>query len=320
MQTSLTLHSPAPKAPAFRRAAADLIDRLVPLPFIAHFLWPWELVCLAYDLHCDTGGASLGKRLLGLEVRIGNPPAPRHGRPCCLPCSLVRNGLWCLARLCHASVAFLPLGLARDLAECLLILFQPQGRRLGDLIAGTQVVAKEAICQWVPCWSGRRRRDAREYEESLPENLAALSERLCEERFVPAPLRHGSIPKKTGGERELAIPTVEDRIVQRALVDALEPQWEPLFLPCSFGYRPGRGVADAIERVLAYRAAGFRWLVDADVSDFFPSVDHELLLARVAEPVSDRGVRRLIALSREAGALGPPEPPVNEKRRERFER
>jgi uncharacterized RDD family membrane protein YckC len=131
MQISLSTTTALPKAPAFRRAAADLIDRLVPLPFIAHFFWPWALICLAYDLCCDMGGASVGKRLLGLEVRIVSPRTIRFGQPCCL------------SRLCYTSVAFLPLGVAYDLAECLLVLFHPQGRRLGDLLAGTQVVAKE---------------------------------------------------------------------------------------------------------------------------------------------------------------------------------
>ena len=129
-----------PKAPLFRRAAAELLDRLVPLPFLAHFFWPWAFVALAYDLLSDTGGASAGKRLLGLEVR-----AVRDGARCSLARSVVRNLPWCLARLCYTSVAFVPLGLAYDLAEVLLVTFSPTGRRLGDLLAGTQVTPLEAL-------------------------------------------------------------------------------------------------------------------------------------------------------------------------------
>lgn len=129
------------KAPVVRRAAADIIDRLVPLPFIAHFFWPWAIVCVAYDLLCDGTGASVGKRLMGLRAVLVSGGPERAGQPCTMGRSVLRNVLWSGARLCYTTVLFAPLGFAYDLVEVLLVLCSTNGRRLGDLLAGTQVVA-----------------------------------------------------------------------------------------------------------------------------------------------------------------------------------
>ena len=142
-----------------------------------------------------------------------------------------------------------------------------------------------------------------EYEEGLAQNLAGLRRRLRNETYVPLPLRRASLPKRDGSTRALAIPAVADRVAQRAFVNVLEGVFEPLFLPCSFGYRPGRGVADAVETVLAHRAAGQDWILDADVRDFFPSVDHAHLMERLRRHVGDRAVLRTVGLWLEAGAL-----------------
>jgi uncharacterized RDD family membrane protein YckC len=132
-----------PKAPVFRRAAADAIDRLIPLPFIAHFFPLWAVVCIAYDLCADSRGASPGKRLLGLRTVIVSAHPARQGQPCNMGRSVLRNILWCGARLCYLSAFLAPLGFAYDTIEVLLALFSPTGRRLGDLVAGTQVTVSE---------------------------------------------------------------------------------------------------------------------------------------------------------------------------------
>jgi uncharacterized RDD family membrane protein YckC len=131
------------RAPRLRRALADLVDRLIPMPFLAHFFWPWALVCVAYDLVTDARGGSPGKRLLGLQVQIVSPRHGLSGQPCNLGRSILRNLLWGVARLCYASSVLTPIGIAYDVMECLLAAFSPTGRRLGDLLAGTQVVAHE---------------------------------------------------------------------------------------------------------------------------------------------------------------------------------
>ena len=142
-----------------------------------------------------------------------------------------------------------------------------------------------------------------EYEAALPANLAGLRRRLREESYVPLPLRHASLTKRDGRRRELSIPAVADRVAQRAFVNVLEGVFEPLFLPCSFGYRPRRGVANAVDAVLAHRASGQDWILDADVQDFFPSVDHRLMMERLRRHISDRAVLRTVGLWLEAGAL-----------------
>lgn len=147
------------------------------------------------------------------------------------------------------------------------------------------------------------------FAENLDAHLDDLAHRLHNETYVPLPLRRASLPKRDGGTRDLHIPAVADRVAQRAFLNILEPLWEARFLPCSLGYRPGVGVADAVERVLAYRNAGLDWIVDADVSDFFPSVDHALLMERVRDHVSptrDGAVLRVIGLWLEAGAMDAP--------------
>lgn len=144
-----------------------------------------------------------------------------------------------------------------------------------------------------------------EYEARLPQNLAGLRRRLRDESYLPLPLRRAMLPKRDGGARELAIPAVADRVAQRAFVNVLEGVFEPVFLPCSFGYRPGLGVAQAVEAVLRHRAEGYGWVLDADVQDFFPSVSHALLMERLRAHLRDRAVLRTIGLWLEAGALAP---------------
>lgn len=152
------------------------------------------------------------------------------------------------------------------------------------------------------------------YEADLMTNLLRLGRCLRDESYLPLPLRRATLPKRGGGVRDLAIPAVADRVAQRAFVNVLEGVFEPIFLPCSFGYRPQMGVAQAVEAVLKHRAEGYGWILDADVRDFFPSVSHALLIERLRLYVRDRAVLRIIGLWLEAGALAPVEtkPPLIE--------
>jgi hypothetical protein len=106
-----------------------------------------------------------------------------------------------------------------------------------------------------------------EFERDLQTNLEALSARLREGRYYPMPVRAVQMRKASGGVRTLGILTVEDRIVQRAALDAIEPLFEPSFLDCSYGFRPNRSVELAAARVLAYRGGGDTYVVDADITD-----------------------------------------------------
>lgn len=127
-------------APVLCRVAAGLIDRLVPLPFLIPFFWPWVLVVIAYDLGRDAAGASVGKRLLGLKTVMVSPDPSLDGQACTLGRSLLRNLLWTGVRLCYLTVVLVPVGLVLDAAGCLMALLTAEGRHWGDRIGGTQVV------------------------------------------------------------------------------------------------------------------------------------------------------------------------------------
>jgi RNA-directed DNA polymerase len=144
-----------------------------------------------------------------------------------------------------------------------------------------------------------------EFERSLQANLAELSLRLREGRYYPMPVRAVEMRKANGGIRRLGILTVEDRIVQRAALDLIEPLFEPAFLDCSYGFRPNRSVEMAVGRVLDYRSGGDFYVVDADISDCFGSLDHELLMRLVEARIKDKRLLALIRMWLDTGLILP---------------
>jgi RNA-directed DNA polymerase len=143
----------------------------------------------------------------------------------------------------------------------------------------------------------------RVFQANLEENLADLRQRLQDDTYYPLPLRRTTIPKKDGGERGLAIPTVADRVAQRAFVNVLDPLFDPVFLECSYGFRVGRSVEHAVQAVLRHRQEGYGWIVDADVEAFFDSVSHALLMERLRSAIGDRAVLRTIQMWLDVGVL-----------------
>lgn len=119
-------------------------------------------------------------------------------------------------------------------------------------------------------------------------------------------MRQARIPKvgKPGEYRTLGIPTIYDRVCQQALLNRLEPIFEPVFDEANFGYRRGRSTKDARRKVWKEIAQGRDWIVDADLKDFFGSVDHEKLLTLVAQRVADGRVLRLLRAMLTAGSYG----------------
>jgi retron-type reverse transcriptase len=109
---------------------------------------------------------------------------------------------------------------------------------------------------------------------------------------------------KSGEWRMLGIPTIFDRVCQQALLNRLEPIFEPVFDEANFGYRRGRSTKDAMRKVWKEIQSGREWIVDADLKDFFGSVDHEKLLTLVARRVADGRVLRLIRAMLKAGSYG----------------
>jgi group II intron reverse transcriptase/maturase len=133
-------------------------------------------------------------------------------------------------------------------------------------------------------------RFARNWEE----NLRRLRELVLANRYRPAKLRRIAIPKRIGGQRLLGIPCVGDRVLQRAVLNVLDDVFERRFLDCSYGYRVGRGLRDAVGCILEHRDRGRTWVLDADIDECFDSLDNQLLLEFMAEEVDDPLVMRLI--------------------------
>jgi group II intron reverse transcriptase/maturase len=143
------------------------------------------------------------------------------------------------------------------------------------------------------------------FEQGLEEHLARLHEALRTDRYQPLPVRRVDIPKagKPGETRPLGIPAIVDRVCQQALLNRLEPIFEPLFDDSSFGYRRGRSAKAALRKLWREIDAGAEWIVDADLKDYFGSIDHDKLLTLVAQRVADGRVLTLIERMLTAGAM-----------------
>ncbi len=126
---------------------------------------------------------------------------------------------------------------------------------------------------------------------------------LLEGRYLPQAVRAVDIPKPQGGVRTLGIPMVVDRLSQQALLQILQPIFEPGFSESSYGYRPGRSAQQAMQAARRYVREGRRWVVDLDLERFFDMVNHDVLMSKVEHRVKDRRVLKLIRRYLEAGLM-----------------
>lgn len=129
------------------------------------------------------------------------------------------------------------------------------------------------------------------FGQRAEENLHRLRQAVANGTYTPLPLRQLLIPKKDKSWRELAVPTVRDRIVQQALLNILHGVFEPQFEPSSFAYRPGRSHLMAVRQVEDWHQKGYDWILDADLVNFFDTIQHPRLLAEVSERLNPKMIK-----------------------------
>jgi len=148
--------------------------------------------------------------------------------------------------------------------------------------------------------------DGMTIEEALPylkEHQQELTDRIYRGKYTPSPVRRVEIPKQEGGVRKLGIPTVIDRTLQQAIMQQLVPIYEPLFADGSFGYRPNRSAKEAVLKVKEYAEQGYTYAAVLDLSKYFDTINHEILINLLRKNIKDERVVQLIKRYLKSGVM-----------------
>lgn len=137
----------------------------------------------------------------------------------------------------------------------------------------------------------------------LKENREELLGKIRAGKYKPSPVRRVEIPKDNGGVRKLGIPTVIDRVIQQAIAQVLSPIYEPKFSEGSYGYRPKRSAKDAIQKVKEYADEGYKYAVCLDLSKYFDTLNHELLMNMLRQDIKDKQLIELIKRYLKSGVM-----------------
>jgi RNA-directed DNA polymerase len=151
--------------------------------------------------------------------------------------------------------------------------------------------------------SGTDGMETEELRQWLGENLDHLRSKLLAEEYEVSAVRKVVIPKPSGGERVLGIPTVKDRFIQHAIHQELSRVYDPQFSDYSYGFRPNRSASQAIEQAVNYIKEGKEWVVDIDLENFFDRINHDRLMQRLSKGIGDKRLLRLINAYLKAGMM-----------------